>query len=78
MLLEAIEEVSVLSLFHFLIIQNIFQHQVLIVVGDTGSSKTTQMVQYLAESDYADHGRIGCTKAVLSHVAAMSVAKQVS
>jgi ATP-dependent RNA helicase DHX8/PRP22 len=49
---------------------------VLIVVGDTGSGKTTQMVQYLAEAGFADKGRIGCTQP--RRVAAMSVAKRVS
>ncbi len=34
------------------------------------------MVQYLAESGYADRGRIGCTQP--RRVAAMSVAKRVS
>lgn len=48
----------------------------LIVVGDTGSGKTTQMVQYLAEDGYADRGRIGCTQP--RRVAAMSVAKRVA
>ena len=52
------------------------QHQILIVVGDTGSGKTTQMVQYLAEDGYAERGRIGCTQP--RRVAAMSVAKRVS
>lgn len=52
------------------------QHQVLIVVGDTGSGKTTQMVQYMAEAGYADKGRIGCTQP--RRVAAMSVAKRVA
>lgn len=52
------------------------QHQVLIVVGDTGSGKTTQMVQYLAEAGYTDRGRVGCTQP--RRVAAMSVAKRVS
>ncbi|VDB84170.1 unnamed protein product [Peniophora sp. CBMAI 1063] len=51
-------------------------HQVLIVVGDTGSGKTTQMTQYLAEAGYADRGRIGCTQP--RRVAAMSVAKRVA
>jgi ATP-dependent RNA helicase DHX8/PRP22 len=52
------------------------QHQVLVVVGDTGSGKTTQMVQYLAEAGYAERGRIGCTQPY--RVAAMSVAKRVA
>jgi ATP-dependent RNA helicase DHX8/PRP22 len=34
------------------------------------------MVQYLAESNYADRGQIGCTQP--RRVAAMSVAKRVS
>lgn len=52
------------------------QHPILIVVGDTGSGKTTQMVQYLAEDGFADRGRIGCTQP--RRVAAMSVAKRVA
>ena len=48
----------------------------LILVGDTGSGKTTQIVQYLAEDGFADTGRIGCTQP--RRVAAMSVAKRVS
>lgn len=51
-------------------------HQILIVVGDTGSGKTTQMTQYLAEDGYADRGKIGCTQP--RRVAAMSVAKRVA
>ena len=57
-------------------ILTIFQHQVLIVVGDTGSGKTTQMTQYLAEEGFADKGKIGCTQP--RRVAAMSVAKRVA
>ncbi|KIY50796.1 ATP-dependent RNA helicase DHX8 [Fistulina hepatica ATCC 64428] len=58
------------------LLKAIDEHQILIVVGDTGSGKTTQMVQYLAEAGYADRGRIGCTQP--RRVAAMSVAKRVA
>ncbi|KAI0248370.1 P-loop containing nucleoside triphosphate hydrolase protein [Lactifluus subvellereus] len=58
------------------LLQAIRDHQVLIVVGDTGSGKTTQMTQYLAEDGFADQGRIGCTQP--RRVAAMSVAKRVA
>jgi ATP-dependent RNA helicase DHX8/PRP22 len=51
-------------------------NQLLIVVGDTGSGKTTQLTQYLAEGGYANDGMIGCTQP--RRVAAMSVAKRVA
>ena len=51
-------------------------NQLLIVVGDTGSGKTTQVTQFLAEAGYANHGMIGCTQP--RRVAAMSVAKRVA
>ena len=47
-----------------------------VVVGETGSGKTTQMTQYLFEDGYAKGGLIGCTQP--RRVAAMSVAKRVS
>ncbi|PWN39059.1 P-loop containing nucleoside triphosphate hydrolase protein [Ceraceosorus guamensis] len=58
------------------LIQAIKDNQVLIVVGDTGSGKTTQMCQYLAEEGFADRGKIGCTQP--RRVAAVSVAKRVA
>lgn len=48
----------------------------MIVVGETGSGKTTQMTQYLHEDGYTSHGIVGCTQP--RRVAAMSVAKRVS
>jgi ATP-dependent RNA helicase DHX8/PRP22 len=54
----------------------IAENQVLVVVGETGSGKTTQMTQYLAEMGYTKHGIIGCTQP--RRVAAMSVAKRVA
>ncbi|KAF9270686.1 P-loop containing nucleoside triphosphate hydrolase protein [Marasmius fiardii PR-910] len=58
------------------LLKAIEEHQILIVVGDTGSGKTTQMSQYLAEAGYGDRGRIGCTQP--RRVAASSVAKRVA
>ncbi|KAI0756399.1 P-loop containing nucleoside triphosphate hydrolase protein [Daedaleopsis nitida] len=58
------------------LLKAISEHQLLIVVGDTGSGKTTQMTQYLAEEGFADRGKIGCTQP--RRVAAMSVAKRVA
>jgi len=52
------------------------ENQLLIVVGDTGSGKTTQLTQYLAEGGFTNNGMIGCTQP--RRVAAMSVAKRVS
>ncbi|TFK76614.1 P-loop containing nucleoside triphosphate hydrolase protein [Pluteus cervinus] len=52
------------------------ENQVVIVVGETGSGKTTQLAQYLYEDGYCVHGMIGCTQP--RRVAAMSVAKRVS
>ncbi|KAJ8451442.1 hypothetical protein Cgig2_017833 [Carnegiea gigantea] len=51
-------------------------HQVLIIVGETGSGKTTQIPQYLHEDGYTKVGKIGCTQP--RRVAAMSVAARVS
>jgi hypothetical protein len=50
--------------------------QVLVVVGETGSGKTTQLTQYLLSAGYAARGIIGCTQP--RRVAAMSVAKRVA
>lgn len=49
---------------------------VVIVVGETGSGKTTQLTQFLFEDGFGDHGVIGCTQP--RRVAAVSVAKRVS
>ena len=51
-------------------------NQVTIVVGETGSGKTTQLTQFLLEAGYGKMGMIGCTQP--RRVAAMSVAKRVS
>lgn len=51
-------------------------NQVVIVVGETGSGKTTQLTQFLYEDGYGKSGMIGCTQP--RRVAAMSVAKRVA
>lgn len=51
-------------------------HQVVIVVGETGSGKSTQMPQYLLEGGLVRGGRIACTQP--RRVAAMSVAQRVA
>mmetsp|Transcript_99412 Transcript_99412/g.157271 ORF Transcript_99412/g.157271 Transcript_99412/m.157271 type:complete len:1157 (-) Transcript_99412:12-3482(-) len=58
------------------LLQAIHDNQVLIVIGETGSGKTTQITQYLAEAGYTSRGCIGCTQP--RRVAAMSVAKRVA
>ena len=54
------------------------QFQILIVIGETGSGKTTQIPQYLYEAGYSGNGKkkIGCTQP--RRVAAMSVAARVA
>ncbi|TFK74760.1 hypothetical protein BDN72DRAFT_630240 [Pluteus cervinus] len=59
------------------IIEAVKEHQVLIVVAETGSGKTTQLPQYLHEAGFTANGmKIGCTQP--RRVAAMSVAARVA
>ena len=58
------------------LIEAVTSNQLLVVVGDTGSGKTTQLTQYLAEAGFANEGMIGCTQP--RRVAATSVAKRVA
>ncbi len=58
-------------------LKNLEQFQVMVVVGETGSGKTTQLPQYLHEAGYTKGGlKIGCTQP--RRVAAMSVATRVA
>jgi pre-mRNA-splicing factor ATP-dependent RNA helicase DHX16 len=54
----------------------IHDNQIIIMVGETGSGKTTQLPQFLHEEGYTLKGKIGCTQP--RRVAAMSVATRVS
>ncbi|KAL3643183.1 hypothetical protein CASFOL_013998 [Castilleja foliolosa] len=58
------------------LLQVIRENQVVVVVGETGSGKTTQLTQYLHKDKYTVNGIVGCTQP--RRVAAMSVAKRVS
>jgi pre-mRNA-splicing factor ATP-dependent RNA helicase DHX16 len=51
-------------------------HKILIVEGETGSGKTTQIPQYLHQVGYTKYGKIVCTQP--RRVAAMSVASRVA
>ena len=53
------------------------EFQILVIVGETGSGKTTQLPQYLHEAGYTKGGlKVGCTQP--RRVAAMSVAARVA
>ncbi|KAF3787291.1 Pre-mRNA-splicing factor ATP-dependent RNA helicase [Nymphaea thermarum] len=58
------------------LLQAVEDHQVLVIVGETGSGKTTQIPQYLHEAGYTKKGKVGCTQP--RRVAAMSVAARVA
>jgi pre-mRNA-splicing factor ATP-dependent RNA helicase DHX16 len=58
------------------LLEAISNNQVLVVVGETGSGKTTQIPQYLHEVGYTKLGKVGCTQP--RRVAAMSVAARVA
>mmetsp|Transcript_7357 Transcript_7357/g.11638 ORF Transcript_7357/g.11638 Transcript_7357/m.11638 type:complete len:700 (-) Transcript_7357:228-2327(-) len=51
------------------------KNQTVVLVGATGSGKTTQIPQFLVYAGYSKHGMVSCTQP--RRVAAMSVAKRV-
>ena len=59
------------------LLQAIAENQILVVIGETGSGKTTQITQYIKEEGVAGKNcKIACTQP--RRVAAMSVAKRVA
>jgi hypothetical protein len=51
-------------------------HQVLVIAGETGSGKTTQLPKLCLAAGLAERGRIGCTQP--RRVAALSVSRRVA
>eukprot|EP00123_Amoebidium_parasiticum_P017098 comp23708_c0_seq1/m.40778 comp23708_c0_seq1/g.40778 ORF comp23708_c0_seq1/g.40778 comp23708_c0_seq1/m.40778 type:complete len:1218 (-) comp23708_c0_seq1:134-3787(-) len=76
--LTILEQRQSLPIFHLRdeLLKAVEENQILVVIGETGSGKTTQITQYLYEAGYCNKGKIGCTQP--RRVAAMSVAKRVS
>ena len=58
------------------ILDALARHQVVIVCGDTGSGKTTQLPKLVLETTGGDAGRIGCTQP--RRLAAVSMARRVA
>ena len=58
------------------ILAALLAHQVIVVVSDTGSGKTTQLPKMVAEAMGPHGGRVGCTQP--RRIAAASVAKRVA
>lgn len=58
------------------ILDMVSKHPVLVIIGETGSGKTTQLSQILYKAQYATSGLIGITQP--RRVAAVSVARRVA
>nr|XP_022344536.1 ATP-dependent RNA helicase DEAH12, chloroplastic-like [Crassostrea virginica] len=58
------------------IVETVLRNQVCIILGETGSGKSTQLTQYLLQSELSKKGRIVCTQP--RKVAAASLAQRVA
>ncbi|XP_047306916.1 ATP-dependent RNA helicase DEAH11, chloroplastic-like [Impatiens glandulifera] len=57
------------------ILEHVHSQQVMVLIGETGSGKSTQLVQYLADSDFSAMESIVCTQP--RKLAAVSLAQRV-
>ncbi|KAJ1664846.1 Salivary acidic proline-rich phosphoprotein 1/2 [Coemansia sp. RSA 1646] len=60
------------------IIQQVKAHNSLVIVGETGSGKTTQIPQYLLESGFSHYGQTAIAVTQPRRVAATSIARRVA
>ncbi|KAL4371002.1 hypothetical protein S83_019177 [Arachis hypogaea] len=60
------------------LIQAVHDNQVLVVIGETGSGKTTQITHYLAEAGYTTRGKIECTQPRRVAATSAAIAKRVA
>ncbi|MCF7709467.1 MAG: ATP-dependent RNA helicase HrpA, partial [Verrucomicrobia bacterium] len=58
------------------IVRAIHEHAVLVIAGETGSGKTTQIPKMCLEAGLGVHGRIGCTQP--RRVAALSITRRIA
>ena len=58
------------------IIRAIQDNQIVVIAGETGSGKTTQIPKFLIDAGYGQNGLIGCTQP--RRVAALSVAQRIA
>lgn len=58
------------------IIASLRSHQVVVIAGETGSGKTTQLPKMCLDAGLAARGKIGCTQP--RRVAAMSISRRVA
>ncbi len=58
------------------ILRTLREHPVVIIAGETGSGKTTQLPKMCLEAGWGDRGLVGCTQP--RRVAAMSLSKRVA
>lgn len=73
------EKRKTLPVYHYrdIFLKAVADFQIVIIVGETGSGKTTQLPQYLYEAGYCKNDmKVGCTQP--RRVAAMSVAARVA